>query len=184
MTISMIYVFLSVSAACHLRMFTILLTSLPLYSSNCHPPPPATASARSSLRSCKLWSLMIVTHRATTITLLSCVLVQAVLLLSCWTCSCGEATKLWRGGGQLIRGSFHTPFYLLCTAASNGLMQLSTQFIGASVATCLLLLCEKPLRSATTVWEITNALSACSRVYCHAKANPSFSTANRGQSLS
>lgn len=136
MTISMIYVCFSP----HLSMFTILFTNLPLYSSNCHPPLPVTANAHSSLRSCKLWSLMIITDRATTITLLSDVLAQAVLHLSCWRRSCGEVEatwwpEAWGGGGHLIRGSFHTPFYLLCTTASNGLMQLSIQFIGASLAT-------------------------------------------------
>lgn len=112
----------------------------------CHPPLPATANAHSSLRSCKLWSLMIVTHRIT-ITLLSDVLGQAVLVLSCWTCSCGGVTKPWGGGGYPVRGTFHTPFHLLCSTARDGLMQLSIQFIEASAA----ILCLATLSQAFEV---------------------------------
>lgn len=94
-------------------------------------------------------------------------------------CSCGGVTKPWGGEGQLLRGSFHTPFHLLFTTAGDRLMQLSIQFIAAFATT----LCHKPFRSAITNQETTNAPSAWSKVYSHTRANPSSTTANGGQSL-
>lgn len=80
---------------------------------------------------------MITTHRVT-ITLLSDVLGQAVLVLCGWPSSCGGVTRPWGGGCQLIRQSFHTPFPMLCTTARDGLMQQSEQFIVASASTLYL----------------------------------------------
>lgn len=149
----------------------------------CHPLLPATANAHSPLRSCKRWSLMIATHRVT-LTLLLGVLAQAVLALCCWLCSCGGVTKPRGGGGQLVRGSSPAPLHPLGTAAGDRLVLLSVQVTAASAATpCTLLLCHKPLGSAVTSWETTSIPSACSRVYSHARANPSSTTANGGRSL-
>lgn len=67
---------------------------------------------------------MVAVHRVT-ITLLSDILAQAVLVLYGWMCSGGGVTRPWGDGGQLVKGSFHIHFHLLCTIARDRLMQLS-----------------------------------------------------------